>query len=544
MNLHSTLLHNAAEHPDKTALIYFRTPISYGELSAMIRHYASVLYHEMGLRAGDIVTVSLPTTPESIAITYALNMLGVTACNVDVRFTAGQIATIVARTNSKALFIMDFNIKTIASKTKELGVEHIVVLRGNEYFPKVIVWSEIWDFLNGRRRHMRRDRRFAYWCKIARAKNLPEAPVYEWPADSPQLIFQTSGTTGNSKSAMISAENMNNALHCANELYNDWSADDKFLCMLPLFTMSGFQSSIHAPLSLGNTVDIVPIWKASEFIKLLQSHRPQHIFSVPSFWAPLFKKKNAGLDFSFLKTAILAGDIMKPENEKKINHFLATHGYPYGLRKLYGMTETSGIIALTPNNDENQYKAGFSGKITAGHKVKIVDGEICVQTATKALGYYDDNEATANLLRQHDDGLVWLHTGDLGHLDEQGNLYVDGRIKRMIVRHDGTKIFPVEIENALTQHPQILDCAVVGMPDKNHPQSLLPAAFVTLADNASINENEIKKFAQELLPVHLQPSKIHIVKELPITKAGKTDYNKLSEMAWTISGCSDNPTFR
>ena len=130
------------------------------------------------------------------------------------------------------------------------------------------------------------------------------------------------------------------------------------------------------------------------------------------------------------------------------------------------------------------------------------------------------------------------------HLDEQGNLYVDGRIKRMIVRHDGTKIFPVEIENALTQHPQILDCAVVGMPDKNHPQSLLPAAFVTLADNASINENEIKKFAQELLPVHLQPSKIHIVKELPITKAGKTDYNKLSEMAWTISGCSDNPTFR
>jgi len=540
MDLYSTILKNAVAHPDKTALIYFKTPISYGELAKIIKHYTSILYG-MGLRAGDIVTVSLPTTPESIAITYALNMIGVTACNVDVRFTAEQMSKIVSRTHSKALFIMDFNIKAIASKAKDLEVERIVVLRGNESFPKVIIWSKIWDFLNGRRRHVRSDKRFAYWCDITKQSDLAEVPTYEWPADSPQLIFQTSGTTGNSKSAMISAENMNNPIAIANDLYNDWSADDKFLCMLPLFTMSGFQSSIHAPLFLGNTVDIVPIWKASEFIELLQKHRPQHIFSVPSFWTPLFDKRNANLDFSFLKTAVLAGDILKPDNEKKINAFLASHGYPYGLKKLYGMTETAGVIAITPNNDENQYTAGFSGRITAGHKVKIVDGEICVKTATKALGYFGDPESTANLLRQHDDGLVWLHTGDLGHFDEKGNLFVDGRVKRMIVRHDGTKIFPVEIENALTQHPHVQDCAVVGMPDRNHPQSLLPAAFVTVTDS-SANEHDIRKYAQAKLPIHLQPSKIHIVKQLPVTKAGKTDYKKLEQL--TISGCSDNPTFR
>ncbi|MBP5758325.1 MAG: AMP-binding protein, partial [Bacteroidales bacterium] len=194
MNLHSTLLRNAAEHPDKTAIVYFRTPISYGELSTMIRRYASVLYHQMGLRACDIVTVSLPTTPESIAITYALNMIGVTACNVDVRFTAEQMSKIVSRTHSKALFIMDFNIKAIASKAKDLEVERIVVLRGNESFPKVIIWSKIWDFLNGRRRHVRSDKRFAYWCDITKQSDLAEVPAYEWPADSPQLIFQTSGT--------------------------------------------------------------------------------------------------------------------------------------------------------------------------------------------------------------------------------------------------------------------------------------------------------------------------------------------------------------
>ena len=527
MNLYSTILNNADAHPDKTALIYFKTPISYGQLAKTVKCYASILYG-MGLRAGDMVTVSLPSTPESIAITYALNMIGVTACNVDVRFTAEQMSKIVSRTHSKALFIMDFNIKNIVRKAKEMDVEHIVVLRGNESFPKVIIWSEIWDLLNGRRRHVRRDKRFKYWYNITKRKNLPEVPVYDWPTDSTQLIFQTSGTTGNTKSAMISAENLNNPMTMVNYLYNGWASDDVILCLLPLFTMSGFHSSIYAPLCLGNTVDIVPIWKASEFIDLLLSHRPQHVLSVPSFWNPMFDKRYADKDFSFLKTAILAGDILKPDNEKRINTFLASHGYAYGLKKMYGMTE-AGIIAITPNEDKNKYTAGFSGKITVGHKVKIVDGEICVHTATKALGYFADAEATANLLRLHDDGLVWLHTGDLGHFDEQGNLYVDGRLKRMIVRHDGTKIFPLEIENVLTKHPYIKDCAVVGIPDKSHPHSLLPAAFVTVTDS-NANEYNIMKYAQQTLPIHLQPHKVLIIKEIPLTKAGKTDYNKLAEM--------------
>ncbi len=99
----------------------------------------------------------------------------------------------------------------------------------------------------------------------------------------------------------------------------------------------------------------------------------------------------------------------------------------------------------------------------------------------------------------------------------------------MIVRYDGTKIFPVEIENALTQHPHVRDCAVVGMPDRNHPQSLLPAAFVTITDS-NTNEHDIRKYVQEKLPIHLQPSKIHIVKQLPVTKAGKTDYSKLEQL--------------
>lgn len=526
MNLHSTILRNAETHPEKTSLIYFRKRITYGELAKHTNHYASILY-DMGLRPNDVATVSLPTTPESIAITYALNMIGATVCNVDVRSTADQISEIVKRTKSRVLFTMDFNIKKISRKSLEPCVEHIFVLKGNESFPKAVFWSKTWDFLCGRHRHMRFDKRFGYWYDIAKRDGAGEVPVHEWPADSPQLIFQTSGTTGKSKSAMISAENMNNPLAVANELYNDWEGNDTFLCILPIFTMSGFQSSVHSPLYFGNTIDIVPIWKSSDFIRILQRHRPQHIFSVPSFWEPLFDESNAKADFSFLKTAVLAGDIMKSETEKKINTFLSEHNCPYGLKKVYGMTETAGIVAVTPNEDGHKYTSGFSGKVTAGHKVRIIDGEICVLTATKALGYYADPEATSALLRQHGECL-WLHTGDMGHFDENGNLYVDGRIKRMIVRYDGTKIFPVEIETAMMKHPQVKDCVVVGTPDRNHPQSLLPMAFVTTTDD-EVGEHDLMKFAQKTLPVHLQPSKIQVIKKIPVTKNGKTDYEELAK---------------
>ncbi|MBO7540940.1 MAG: acyl--CoA ligase [Bacteroidales bacterium] len=529
MNLYSNIFKIADEQPNKTALIYFKLPITYRRLSEKIKHYASSLYN-MGLRPGDIVVLSLPTTPESIAITYALNIIGVISCHVDVRFTAEQVLNIIKRTKSKLLFIMDFNIKSIARITKRLDVEHIIVLRGDEIFPKnVTVWHTILDYINGRNFHFRSDKRFIYWTNISNVQQPRENIYYEWPSDSTQIIFQTSGTTGNAKCALFSAENINNPTPYFNNLINNHTLSDKILCLIPIFALYSFQASIHTPLSLGNTVDIVPIWKAKNFIRIIQRHKPQHVFSVPSNWDSITNKKNAKTDFSFLKTVIIAGDILKPVFEREINNYLKTHGHKYNIRKAYGMTETAGMVATTPDNDENKYKLGFSGRITAGHHVQICDDEICVLTSTKALGYYNDPEATANLLRQHDDGLVWLHTGDLGHLDEQGNLYVDGRIKRMIVRHDGTKIFPVEIENALTQHPQILDCAVVGIPDKNHPQSFLPAAFVTVTDS-SVNTHEIRKYAQKTLPVHLQPSKIQIVKEFPLTKMNKTDYNKLSEL--------------
>ena len=322
MNLYSNIFKIADEQPNKTALIYFKLPITYRRLSEKIKHYASSLYN-MGLRPGDIVVLSLPTTPESIAITYALNIIGVISCHVDVRFTAEQVLNIIKRTKSKLLFIMDFNIKSIARITKRLDVEHIIVLRGDEIFPKnVTVWHTILDYINGRNFHFRSDKRFIYWTNISNVQQPRENIYYEWPSDSTQIIFQTSGTTGNAKCALFSAENINNPTPYFNNLINNHTLSDKILCLIPIFALYSFQASIHTPLSLGNTVDIVPIWKAKNFIRIIQHHKPQHVFSVPSNWDSITNKKNAKTDFSFLKTVIIAGDILKPVFEREINNYL------------------------------------------------------------------------------------------------------------------------------------------------------------------------------------------------------------------------------
>ena len=529
MNPYSNFFYNAEKNPEKTALIYYGKSISYGQLVNDIRCYTSVFYN-LGLRAGDTVTLSLPTTPESIVVTYALNMIGVLVCFVDVRFTARQISSIVRRTNSKMLFIMNFQTKAIARRARKMSVEHIVVLRGVESLPKSIsFWYSFGDYLNGRHRHFRSDKRFKHWNELSTTIHFSDVPIYEWPANSSQFIFQTSGTTGKAKSVLISAENLYNGILDYPNMTNDYSPDDKILCIMPLFTLFGFQSSVFAPLNFGNTIDIVPIWKISDFIKIICAHRPQHIHSVPSHWESIFDKKNSNADLSFLKTAIVAGDIVKPDFEKAINDYLKTHGHKYSIRKAYGMTETSGLVAHTFNDDKNKYEFGFSGKVADNLKVQICENEICVLTATKSIGYLNNPDATTLLLRKHDDGLTWLHTGDTGHFDEQGNLYITGRLKNMIVRYDGSKIFPSEIENAFLKHPDIQNCAVVGAPDKKHPQSYLPWAFVTLKKNSHKNEDNLHKFAKKVLPEYLLPYKILIIKEIPLTKVGKTDYSKLLE---------------
>jgi long-chain acyl-CoA synthetase len=527
MNLYDVISKKVSSFPEKIALRYFGLPVSYGRFGQLIDKTASA-FSNLGIRPGDIVCLSLPSTPESIATIYALNKIGAIISTIDLRYTATQTSSIVNRLNAKMLFIMNFNVKEIAVEAKKMCVEHIVVLRGCEIFPpKISSWYAFGELFNGRRIAFNSNSKFMYWRDFLLAAN-GDAPKFTWPDDSAQMLFQTSGTTGRTKSVMVSAENITISVDTTYSILNNPEPSDTILCLIPIFAFYGFATSVHLPLSYGLTVDIVPIWKPKDFVKTIAKHKPQHVFSVPSSWDTIFNPANRKADLSTLKSVGVAGDVLKPEYERAINEFLVHCGCKCSLTKAYGMTETAGLIAYTPQLSKHKYELGYSGKIVGGHKVRIVNGEVCISHFTKLLGYYGNEEATKELIKTENND-YWLYTGDYGHFDSEGNLYVTGRMKRMLVRFDGTKIFPIEIEDALMRHPNVQNCAVIGIRDKKHEQSSIPIAFCVLKNKKPNAKDSIMRFAKDTLQDYLCPSQLYILDEIPTTDRGKVDYLQLME---------------
>lgn len=528
-SLYEILKKTAAKLPDRTALTYFGINLTYKALIDRIDETADA-FRKHDIRQGDIVSVSLPTMPESIMCFYALHKIGAIPCMIDVRYTPEQMSEIVDRTKSKMLFIMGFCCKSWAKTKVNIHVDKVVVCSGADSIPCVPFWYGIGEWFNGRKRVFLKNKKFCHWKDfIKKAQGKDETEAYCWKPDEMTALFQTSGTTGTVKSVMLTTENILHAVFPEPPVLNDIQSEDSAICFLPIFAFYG-ANAVILTFSHGMRAVVIPIATKDEFLKLIAKHKPQHVFSVPAYWDALAQEKDNKEDFSFLKTANIAGDVLNTAFERSINDFLHERGCRYDITKAYGMTETAGVISFTPQGSLHQYEPGFSGKAVGGYEVKAFDDELCVRSEMKILGYYQNEEATKILIQTHPDGSRWIHTGDMGYVDEEGNIFVIGRKKRMIVRHDGSKVFPVEIEDCLTQHPLVASCAVVPMQDPNHSESHLPKAFVVLKDTdkkASVTAEVLMTYCKAKLPEHLVPETIEFIAALPMNANGKVDYQKL-----------------
>ena len=208
------------------------------------------------------------------------------------------------------------------------------------------------------------------------------------------------------------------------------------------------------------------------------------------------------------------------------------------------MTEVNGSIGRTTNENN---PIGSVGIPFAHSIVKICDpatgkeleynevGEIYMSGPSVMLGYYNNPEETHRIKILDEDGNYWIKSGDLGYMTEDGNIYVNDRIKRMIVRHDGFKVFPSMIENAISRHAAVEQGCAVGIADKAHNQGKLPAVYVMLDPSFRGKENQIEQelvaFCQNEIPEYAQPVEWHFCQSLPLTPIGKIDYRALEEMA-------------
>ena len=525
LGLYETFKEAAEKFSDKPALCYFKTETTFRQLLERV-DITALAFRKHGVKQGDIISIALPSMPESVMCFLALNKIGAIPCMIDVRYTPEEFCKIVDRTQSKMLFIMGLYAASLATADAQLNVEKVVVCSGADSIPVASFWFGVGEWFNGRRRVFWKHKKFCHWKDFFKtAQGRDETEPYHWLPDEMAALFQTSGTTGTVKSVMLSTENIMHSVFPDPPILNDMSSDDTALCILPIFAFFG-ANTLMLPLFKGMRVVVIPIAPREEFLKLLTQYRPQHVFSVPAYWDFVNAETAIQEDFSYLKSINVAGDILNTAFEKRINECLHRGGCHYDVTKAYGMTETAGVISFTPQGSPHQYEQGFSGQPVKCYEIKAFDDEICVHSELKFLGYYKNDEATQQLIQTHDDGKQWLHTGDMGYVDEEGNVFVIGRKKRMIVRHDGSKVFPVEIEDCLMHHPSVAACAVVPIQDPEHSESHLPKAFVVLKETPATIE-ELMAHCEANLPVHLVPAAIEFIDALPMNSNGKVDYQKL-----------------
>lgn len=545
-NMYDAIRHEK-EWEEQEALDFFGTKISYGKLYAEIDRAARA-FAQHGVGKGDVVSLMLPTMPETIYAVYALNRLGATANMIDVRNTPKQLKACLDRVHSKLLVIMAFSLKEVDTIREELDVEKIIILRECESVaPFVTYIYKVGEWFSGRRRVAKSSDKYLFWGDfIQDEKQLGHLPADTADTHDDAMIFQTSGTTGMPKSVVHSSYNINNSAYYFRFTLHQPQPADKVLCIMPAFALFGFITNVHMALMHKMRIALIPLFEVHRFAQILHRYRPNHLFGVPSMWGSLCRVIKPDTDLSFIKSIHVAGEVLSAELQDNVNTMLKNHGSKARLCIGYGMTETGGgISALIPDRCKcHDAATGRVGIPLPYANVSIRDydsgqelpygevGEICVQSPIALLRYYGNDEATRRLRHVDCDGQEWLHTGDSGRMDEDGCLYIVGRYKRMIVTHDGTKLFPIEIESVISTHADVTECVVVPMPDPQHHNCHAACALVVVregADSQAMAET-LRLLCQQKLPFHLQPSSIQLVSALPHTMTGKVDVKKAEKL--------------
>ena len=486
--IYEYLWENNKDHLDCIALNYLGTKITFRELFMHIDEAAAAFF-AAGIRHGDIVVITSVTTPETIYAFYGLNRIGAISNMVDPRTSVEGIREYILEANAEVVLTLDKAYPKIEKAIEGTHVRRIIVASPAESLPTIKkgIYT-ISNCLKGL------NKQYSCLCRswnsfISDGANVVTA-IAPYKKDNCCVIVHTGGTTGVPKGVMLSNDNLN-ALVLQSILTGiNMKREHTWMDIMPPFIAYGIGMGICLPLIIGMETILIPSFDPKGFDELLLKHKPMHMVFVPSYWGTIVKsKKLEKKDLSYIIAPTVGGDAMDIGLEKTVNRYLQEHGCSYPVTKGYGMTEVCAGVTGTLDTINELGSVGLPFVKTI---ISIFDpftgeelpynqkGEICISGPNIMLGYYQNEGATKEIIRKHADGLRWVHSGDVGYMNENGSLYIVDRIKRMIVRHDGFKVFPSMIEQAISVHSAIEQCCVVGINDASHSQGKLPVANVVI----------------------------------------------------------------
>lgn len=521
------------EHLDNVALDYFGYKIPYRKMFEEINKVAQA-FANLGIKENDTIIIAAVTIPEVIYAFYALNQLGAISNMVDPRTSERGIQKYILESKARYILTLDILAEKIQGAIRDTSIEKMITVSATNSF--VGVRGIIFDIVNTKSHNVKN---VLPWKKFINNRNkVVEKSSYR--KNKCCVIVHTGGTTGSPKGVMLTDDNLNAMVINAKASEGDYEIGNKFLNIMPPFIAYGLVNGIHMILSCGMENILIPQFNPDKFDKLLIKYHPTHILGVPTHYAKLFESKRLkNKDLSFLKIVGVGGDSLSVEMEKRIEEYLHMHGANITVATGYGMTEVS---AAACGFHKNAYKVGSVGIPFLNTIIRITNietleeqsyneqGEIWISSPTAMLGYDNNEEETKRVVYTDANGVKWIRSGDIGHMDEQGFLYIDGRIKRIIIRHDGFKVFPTQIENVIATCPEVKTCCAIGRADKDHSQGKLPVVYITLSrekkDKMKLKE-ELSSLCKQMLPEYMQPIDFVFIDKMPLTANGKVDFHEL-----------------
>ncbi len=539
--MYQMLAETATQYPNYTAYVFMGKETSYPAFMQRIDAAAKGLYH-MGIRKGDKVTICMANTPQALDCFYALNRIGAIPNMIHPLSAAKEIAFYLNFSKSKAILTLAQFYDKVASIVPELeNPTTILIARIADELPLPL--SMLYPMTKGGKS----DRKpagtgYTLWYDMVKAGKGTTLPADDGKFDECGAILYSGGTTGTTKGIMLSNLNFN-ALGLQTIAASGFGsvAGMKMLSVMPVFHGFGLGIGIHTALIGGATCILIPQFNVKTYADTLIKQKPNIIPGVPTLFEALLRAENLeGQDLSFLKGIFSGGDSLSPELKKKVDTFLKAHGCTEQIREGYGTTECVTASCLTPKDYARSGSIGvpfpdvYYKIVTPGTTEEVdpnTEGEICISGPTVMLGYMDNPEETSNTLRRHYDNRIWLHTGDLGHMDQDGFVYFRQRIKRMIVT-SGYNVYPSQLENIIDGHEKVLLSCVIGVKDEYRGAKV--KAFVVPMPGIEPTEalkKEILDYCSGQIAKYAMPRDLEFRTELPKTLVGKVAYRVLEEEA-------------
>ncbi len=501
MNVREILEQKAAQYPLKTAVIFRGQSISFHQLKEFSFRLSNSLI-KLGVKKGDKVALYLPNCPEYIYSYLAVWLIGAICVPLDFMLTEDELVSCVLHSEAKVLITKHkASISLDSLKKKSSYLENIITC--HETVEGALNLQELMHGLTDKLPSVRiEDRDYA-------------------------IIFYTSGTTGKPKGVLINYLQLTAPPKSMDFFVNaDLTYKDTVLCALP-FSHIGGLIYIQNMIFFGLTMVLMERFIPAEFLKNIQQYKVNSFWIVPSmYYALLQLKEFETFDLSSLRWIVTFGASNSPDALRRF------HQYCPGAQLLngWGLTETNAPTTVLPMGSK---KIESVGKSAPWIQVKIFSsdseddlelaqgqiGEVVVKSWVVTDGYYKDPELTKEALRNG-----WFHTGDLGKFDDQGYLYIVGRKKEMI-KVGGEIVFEPEVESVLHRHPDIVEAAVVGIPDKLRGE--VPKAFVVLKEGKVLTQEDLRYFCRQHLAHFKIPHYFEFKNELVKNRTGKIDKERL-----------------